>query len=102
MYGELREGPKALTVIALPRGRFRTLVLFCDNNRQNLLPVELRVAFWHCEYGFQIRRQVLLDGAKGPLEIQFGDSKHISHEDMGGVSIERQDEGDVHVAWTVL
>jgi hypothetical protein len=102
MYGELREGPKALTVIALPRGRFRTLVLFCDNNRQNMLPVELRVAFWHNEYGFQVRNPVLLDGSKGPVEIQFGNSHKISHEDMGGISIERQDEGEVHVGWTVL
>lgn len=102
MHGQLREGAKALTVIALPRGRFRTLVLFCDNYRQDRLPVELRVAFWHNEYGFQVRNPVLLDGAKGPIEIQFGNSQKISHEDMGGISIERRDDGDVHVAWTVL
>lgn len=104
MYGTLLEGPKALTVIALPRGRFRTLSLFCDNYRQNLRPVELRVAFWHHEYGFQVRNPVMLDGAKGPVEVQFGNSLKISHEDMGGISIERRDEGEdsnVRVAWTV-
>jgi hypothetical protein len=102
MYGELREGPKALTVIALPRGKYRTLILFCDNNRQNLLPAELRVAFWHTEYGFQVRNPVLVDGAKGPVEIQFGESRSIHNSNMNGISIERQDEGDVHVSWTVM
>lgn len=101
MHGQLLEGPKALTVIALPRGRFRTLVLFCDNYIESKMPVELRVAFWHTEYGFQVRNPVLLDGSKGPVEIQFGNSRKISHEDMGGISIRREDEGDVPVAWTV-
>jgi hypothetical protein len=98
MHGELREGPKALTVIALPRGRFRSLFLFCDNNRQNMLPVDLRIALFHHGYGgFQVRPAYTLDGSSGPMEIKFEDAEHI-----GGVSIERQDEGDVHVAWTVL
>lgn len=96
MYGDLREGEKALTVIALPRGRFRTITLFCDSPRQNRDPVELRLAVYHYEYGFQVQ-PILLDGTKGPIEIKFTDPEHI-----GGVSIERQDAGDVHVAWAVL
>jgi hypothetical protein len=96
MYGELREGEKALTVIALPRGRFRTLTLFCDSTRQDLYATEIRVALYHCEYGFQAERYHL-DGTKGPLEITFKDPEHI-----GGISIERQKQNDVHIAWAVV
>jgi len=97
MYGELREGEKALTVIALPRGRFRRLTLFCDSNRQDLYPTWLRVALYNYEHGFQSERY-LLDGSKGPTEIVFDDPENI-----GGVSIERiRDAGDVHVAWSVV
>jgi hypothetical protein len=95
MYGELREGEKALTVIALPRGRFRTLTLFCDSTRQDMYATEIRVAFYHCEYGFQAER-FHLDGTKGPLEIVFKDPEHI-----GGISVERRSGNDVHVAWAV-
>lgn len=95
MYGDLREGPKAVTVVALPRGRYQRLTLFCDSTREDKDPTEIRVALYHHEYGFQAERY-LLDGAKGPVEIKFTDPQHI-----GGISFERRDKGDVHVAWAV-
>jgi hypothetical protein len=95
MHGDLREGDKALTVIALPRGRFRTLTLFCDSTRQDKYATEIRVALYHYEYGFQAERYHL-DGTNGPLEIPFKDHQHI-----GGISIERRNGNDVHVAWAV-
>lgn len=96
MYGDLREGEKALTVIALPRGRYRTLTLFCDSTRQDMYATDLRVALYHYEYGFQAERY-RLDGTNGPLEIAFKDPEHI-----GGVSIERRGGDGVHVAWAVV
>lgn len=94
-YGQLAEGHQAITPISLPRGKYKTIGFIADNGLQTLPPAQLRVAIhqgggnWHVE-------QVTVDSAKGQAVIVFPD---VASTD--GISVRREDAGDVHVAWEV-
>lgn len=96
MHGTLINGHYAVTPIAVPPGRYRTLILFGDNGRQKLLPAELRVSIYRDGYGFDTQR-VLLDSAKGAVEINLTD-----HTLVEGISIQREDVGAVNVSWVLV
>ncbi|MGI8333923.1 glycoside hydrolase domain-containing protein [Actinomadura scrupuli] len=91
--GRLAEGAQAITPIALPRGRYKTIGFTADNNLQGLPPAELRVAVhqagsWHL----------------ATATVDSGGQTVVTFPDPGttdGISVRREDAGDVHVAWEV-
>lgn len=94
-YGQLAEGAQAITPISLPRGRYKTIGFIADNGLQALSPAQLRVAVsqgggnWHVE-------QITVDSSKGQAVLVFPDPANTD-----GISVRREDTGDVHVAWEV-
>lgn len=94
-YGQLADGPQAITPISLPRGRYKTIGFIADNGLQGLPPAQLRVALdqgggnWHLEH-------VAVDSTKGQTVIVFPDPANTD-----GISVRREDGGAVHVAWEV-
>jgi len=92
--GQLADGEDAITPIALPRGRYKTIGFTCDNGLQGLPPAALRVAVhrhagWHTEH-------VTVDSAKGQTVLTFDDAATTD-----GISVQRSDAGTVHVAYEV-
>jgi hypothetical protein len=93
--GQLADGAKAITPIALPKGRYKTLGLIADNGLQGLPAAQLRVAVhqgggnWHTEI-------VTVDSAKGQTVLVFPNQAATD-----GISVRREDAGDVHVAYEV-
>ena len=95
-YGQLAEGTQAITPISLPRGRYKTIGFYCDNGLQGLPAAKLRVAI-HAQgqSHWQIETAVV-DSAKGQAMVSFADPAHTD-----GISVRREDAGDVHIAWEV-
>ncbi len=93
--GLLSDGSKAITPISLPKGRYKTIGFIADNGLQGLPPAQLRVAIhqgggsWHTE-------QVSVDSHKGQTVVHFPD---VANTD--GISVRREDAGDVHIAYEV-
>lgn len=93
--GLLADGPQAITPIALPKGRYKTIGFIADNGLQGLPGAQLRVAVhqgggsWHSEH-------VTVDSAKGQTVITFPNQAATD-----GISVQRSDAGDVHVAYEV-
>ncbi len=93
--GLLTDGANAVTPIALPRGRYKTIGFIADNGLQGLPPAKLRVAVhqgvgnWHVEH-------ITVDSAKGQAVIVFPDQANTD-----GISVQREDDGAVHVAFEV-
>jgi hypothetical protein len=94
-YGQLAEGQGAITPISLPRGRYKTIGFIADNGLQNLPPAALRVAVYHGGGSWKVD-QVTVDSSKGQAVVTFTDPGNTS-----GISVRREDAGDVHVAWEV-
>ena len=94
-YGQLSEGPKAITPISFDKGRFKQISFVADNGLQNLSPAELRVGVLHVNgtWGVEI---VSVDGHKGQAVVVFPDAPNTV-----GISVRREDAGDVHVAYAV-
>ena len=94
-YGQLTDGAQAITPISLPKGRYKTIGFIGDNGLQGLPPAQLRVAInqgggnWHIE-------QITVDSGKGQAVIVFPDPANTD-----GISVRREDNGDVHIAWEV-
>lgn len=96
-YGKLEEGADAITVVSLPEGRYKTIGFVADNGLQSKPPAALRVAVLHAGGKWQvISPNVVVDSAKGQNTVTFSDPAHVA-----GVSIQRKDAGDVHVAYEV-
>jgi len=92
--GHLADGQDAITPIALPRGRYKTIGFTCDNGLQGLPAAALRVAVhrkagWHTEH-------VTVDSAKGQTVITFDDAATTD-----GISVQRSDAGTVHIGYEV-
>jgi hypothetical protein len=91
--GRLNEGPLAITPIALPKGRYKTVGFVCDNGLQGRPPALLRVAVatdtgnWHSE-------QVTVDSTQGQTVVTFAELGSTV-----GLSVRREDDGDVPIAW---
>jgi hypothetical protein len=94
-YGQLAEGKNAITPISLPKGRYKTIGFIADNGLQNLPPATLRVAVNHGAGTWKVDT-VTVDSAKGQTMVTFTDPGNTA-----GISIRREDAGDVHVAWEV-
>jgi hypothetical protein len=94
-YGQLAEGPKAITPISLPKGRFKSIGFMCDNGLQGLPPAQLRVGVFHGAGNWQVA-QVTVDSTKDLAAVVFTDPGNTT-----GISVQRSDNGDVHVAWEV-
>jgi hypothetical protein len=92
-YGQLAEGQGAITPISLPKGRYKTIGLIADNGLQNLPAASLRLAVYHGSWKVDT---VTVDSAKGQTVVTFTDPGNTS-----GISVRREDAGDVHVAWEV-
>jgi Domain of unknown function (DUF1906) len=93
--GELREGVKAITPIALPKGRYKTIGFTADNGLQVLPPAALRVAVHHGGGKWEVT-QVTVDSAKGQAVVKFQDPANTD-----GISVQRADAGTVHVGWEI-
>ncbi|MGI8333494.1 hypothetical protein ACRYCC_26375 [Actinomadura scrupuli] len=94
-YGQLADGPGAITPIALPKGRFKTIGFTADNGLQSLPPAALRVAVYHGGGAWKVDH-VMVDSTKGQTVVTFTDPA-----DTSGISVRREDAGDVHVAFEV-
>jgi Rv2525c-like, glycoside hydrolase-like domain len=93
--GRLVDGAQAITAISLPRGRYKTIAFIADNGLQRLPAARLRVAVhrvgsWHVV-------TTTVDSAQGQIVVTFPDPATTD-----GISVRREDEGDVHVAWVVF
>lgn len=93
--GLLAEGAQAITPIALPKGRYKTIGFIADNGLQGLPPAKLRVAVYHGGGAWRVDT-VTVDSAKGQTVVTFTDPA-----DTSGISVRREDAGDVHVAFEV-
>lgn len=91
--GQLADGSKAITPIPVPAG-YKKISFLGDNGLQALPPAELRVAV-HRKAGWR-RYDVIVDSAKGHAEVVFDDPATTD-----GVSVQRSDDGAVHVGWVV-
>jgi len=92
--GQLADGQDAITPIALPRGRYKTIGFTCDNGLQGLPPAKLRVAVhrkagWHTEH-------VTVDSAQGQTVVTFDDPATTD-----GISVQRSDAGTGHIGYEV-
>jgi hypothetical protein len=92
LYGELNTGANALTVITFPTTKAGAIGFGCDNGLQKLPPAKLRVAVRDAK-GWDVQH-VVVDSEKGKTVVHFRDRKTA---DM--VSIQREDDGQVRVAW---
>ena len=91
-YGTLTNGPAAVTPISFHGGDVAVIGFLGDNGLQNLPPAKLRVAVhdkngWHVEH-------IVVDSAKAKPTVKFEDPKTTD-----GVSVQREDDGAVNVAW---
>ncbi len=94
-YGQLAEGQGAITPISLPKGRYKTIGFICDNGLQKLPPAKLRVAI-HQGNGVWKIYTPTVDSAKGQAVVTFP-----TPATTDGISVRREDAGNVHVAWEV-
>jgi hypothetical protein len=94
-YGQLAEGPKAITPVSLPKGRYKSIGFIADNGLQNLPAAKLRVAVNHGGNAWKVDT-VTVDSAKGQTVVTFTDPGNTA-----GISVRREDDGAVHVAYEV-
>lgn len=94
--GQLAEGADAITPISLPRGRYKTIGFIADNGLQQLPPATLRVAVHAGTPGAWSVSTLTVDSKTGQALITF---PHPVTTD--GISVRREDAGDVHVAYEV-
>jgi hypothetical protein len=92
--GLLAEGAQALTPISLPKGRYTSIGFIADNGLQQLAPARLRVAVHQA--GSWAVATAIVDSAQGQVVVDFLDPTSTD-----GISVRREDAGDVHVAWVV-
>ncbi|GAA2617775.1 CHAP domain-containing protein [Actinomadura fulvescens] len=91
-YGQLNNGPAAVTPISIHPGDASSIGFWGDNGIQQLPPANIRVAVhdargWYSEI-------LVVDSAKSKPWIRFRDPKTTD-----GVSVRREDDGAVAVAW---
>jgi hypothetical protein len=94
-YGQLTEGRLAVTPISLPKGKYKTIGFVGDNGLQQLPPSALRVAV-HQGGGVWKLFTPTVDSSKGQAVVTFP-----TPATTDGISVRREDAGDVHVAWEV-
>jgi len=93
--GMLLDGANAVTPISLPKGRYKTIGFIADNGLEKMPPAKLRVAIhqgggsWHLE-------EVTVDSAKGQAVVTFPNQAATD-----GISVRREDDGTLHVAYEV-
>lgn len=92
LNGELNNGPKAVTAVSFPSGKAGAIGFICDNGIQQLPPAKLRVAVHDVKAGWDVQH-VTVDSAKGKTVV------HFPRASTDGLSIQREDNGDVNVAW---
>lgn len=92
-YGQLSDGPQAITPISLPKGKYKAIGFLGDNGLQHLPPAAIRVAMHSAAHGWDVKHLVV-DSTKDKTWINF-----THPEDTDGVSVQREDNGAVHLAW---
>lgn len=95
-FGQLAEGPKGFTPIALPKGKYTKISFLIDNGVQGLPPASIRVAECHGANLWHVSNVVILDSTKDQAVVMFFDPINTT-----GLSIIRNDEGNAHVGWEV-
>ncbi len=91
----LAEGHGTITPISLPKGRYHTIGFIADNGLQGLPAAKLRVAI-HDGGGHWQVENVEVDSAKGQTVVTFANPAGAD-----GISVQREDEGNVHVGYEV-
>lgn len=93
-YGNLNNGVNAITAISLHKGSYNAIGFFGDNGLQGKPPAKLRVAV-HDKNGWDIHHLVV-DSTKDKPWFKFRDPATTD-----GVSVQREDAGDVILGWDV-
>lgn len=93
--GQLNNGAQALTAISLPKGRYKQIGFIADNGLQVLAPAKIRVAVHEGGTTWSVKT-VTVDSKKGQTVLLFGKSASTD-----GISVRREDVGDVEVGWVV-
>ncbi|MEU5881050.1 peptidoglycan-binding protein [Spirillospora sp. NPDC047279] len=91
-YGQLNNGPAALTPISLHPGDVSNIGFWGDNGILQLPPAKLRVAVHDAKGWYSELLEV--DSSKSKPWIKFRDAKTTD-----GISIRREDDGTVPIAW---
>jgi hypothetical protein len=91
-YGQLNNGPGAVTPISLHPGDVGSIGFITDNGIASLPPVQIRVAM-HDTKGWYAK-EVELDSKKAKVWFNFRDPKTTD-----GISVVRLDDNDIPVAW---
>jgi len=91
-YGQLNNGPSAVTPISLHPGDVGSIGFVADNGIAGKPPVKLRVGV-HDKNGWYAR-EITVDSAAAKSWFDFRDAKTTD-----GVSVVREDDGSVPVAW---
>lgn len=91
-YGQLADGQGFITPISIHPGDVAAIGFIADNGLQGLPPAKLRVAI-HDAKGWHVER-IEVDSAKSKPWIKFPDPGTTD-----GLSVAREDDGAVHVAW---
>lgn len=90
-YGQLVNGEAAITPISIHPGDVSAIGFACDNGLAGLPPAKLRVAF-QLKDGTWKAERLVVDSTKPKPWLRIP-------EGAGAVSVQRDDKGDVPIAW---
>ena len=93
LFGQVATGHGEVTPIGWPKGSCKAIGFLADNGLEALPAPSLRVAV-HDATGWHVHHGVLVDSAKGKAVVTFTDPATTD-----GVSVCREDDGAVAVAW---
>ena len=91
-FGQLTDGAQAITPISIPKGKYSAIGFLGDNGLQGKPPAKIRVAVHSAAHGWHVEHLVV-DSTQPKTWISFPQS------DTDGVSVQREDDGSVAVAW---
>ncbi len=94
--GQLNNGSHALTAISVAPGTAHRVAFGCDNGVKGRPPANLRVAIYSTGPGWNVYKDVIVDGNKGLRVIAFPNPAKT-----GVISVIRADDGQVDVGYVV-
>jgi hypothetical protein len=94
--GQLNSGKNALTAISVAPGTAHRIAFGCDNAVQGQPPARLRIAIYSTGPGWNVEKDVPVDGTKGLKIVPFPNPAKT-----GVISIIRLDSGQTPVGYVV-
>lgn len=92
-FGQLNNGPQAITPISLPQGKYSAVGFVADNGLASAAAPKLRVAVHVGVDNWQIH-EVTVDSTKAKTVVVFSEKALTD-----GISVRREDDGAVPVAY---